>query len=45
MEPESLSQLDFPEFNVALFVVDGGIFKRGVIADVQLLYVTASLTL
>ena len=45
MESESLSQLDFPEFNVALLVVNAGLFKRGTIADLQLRYVTRYLTL
>jgi hypothetical protein len=36
MESESLSQLNFSEFNVAFLVVNAGIFKRGTIRGVQL---------
>ena len=35
MESESLSQLDFTEFNVALLVVNAGLFKRCAVTDVQ----------
>ena len=40
MESESLRQFDFSDFNVAFLVVNAGIFQRGTITDVQLLYIT-----